>query len=173
MLAVAKEWDSIRGGYMLICRERGLWLVASGQWLVVSGQYRSASCGCAARERGSERSREAALERSPRRKPWVGLKGRRAPTGRKNLPHTSAKHPATYFSPHARRRSSSRSSPQDFVSIAPSGLVGFCSLTHGLRRGLHSSAAPRLGSGSCCPGSQDQLHGGIHRRGAFDNSAGH
>jgi hypothetical protein len=42
---------------------------------------------------------------------------------------------------------------QDFVSVAPSGLVGSCTPTHGLRRGLHSFAASRLALVLAVPGS--------------------
>jgi len=41
---------------------------------------------------------------------------------------------------------------QDFVSVAPSALVGSCTPTHGLRRGLHSCAASRLSLVLAVPG---------------------
>ena len=46
---------------------------------------------------------------------------------------------------------------QDFVSVAPSGLVGSCTPTHGLRRGLHSCAASRLALVLAVPGRVARL----------------
>jgi hypothetical protein len=160
MLVVAKEWDSIRGGYILICRESGQWLVVSGQWPVPI--YKPW-----VRRKGAKEVAKRRKNAAHGVKPWVRRKGAReaakrrknaahgvsrgsatgegrAPTGRKILPHTSANIPR--FFRRQGVRSSSRSSAQILFLSPPSGLVGFCSPTHGWRRGLHSCAASRLGS---------------------------
>jgi hypothetical protein len=120
------------------CSSHGrLWKKATimlGQPTPVGGR-RSGSVGRRAPRR---RSPKGAKEYSPRRKPWVSERMRKAPKGRQITPDVSQG--------QAQKWGTEPVGVGAAASYAPSGLANIALGTHGLRRGLQSFAASRLES---------------------------